>query len=51
MDDLMELIFGDKKFYLEIQLFFKEATPEEIEDQDNLKDYLEIDMLEDFKVV
>ena len=33
----LESIYGSKKFYLEIQMCFKEATQQEIESQDNLK--------------
>ena len=33
----LENIFGTKKFYLEIQMRFKEASHEEIESHDKLK--------------
>ena len=43
-------LFG-QKFHLEVSLLFKEASPEEIESIDNLKNHIGSADLKDFKVV
>lgn len=43
LDQCYESIFGSKKFYLEIEMRFKEASHDEIDCQDKLKMQMSLD--------